>query len=472
MPSVDPKYDVCVVGAGSGGIGAALAAARGGLRVALVERSARIGGSAVHGGVHNWEPGVGGSAFPREIYERLYANGAAGVWSYGRHCCWPGGEGYPGGETLIDDQLAYDDTLRRHGGRGLADDEDFCRKHWHGVIFEPDAYADVVESLLAETNRCTLLASWSMVRVRQANGTVPSLTVQSDQGEIKNISASYFVDATADVNLCQALGCDTMLGQDSADEFREPGAPASACPSAVNAVTLIYRATPTDIDRTEPPDSAYAECPWQRIWPFAAIGRYPCGDLNVNMLPTMNGGEFLGYLSNPGGYAAAYDECRRRVRGHWNWLQRTYSEFRKYRLSWVAPSLGVRETKRIRGEYILTQHDLISGLSRQSHSDIIAVADHAMDTHGAGGRCGELAEPYGIPFRCLLPLGLDNVAVACRGAAFSHIAASSCRLSRTMMDLGHAAGAAIALAARSCIPLRDIDVGDLRRELRRDGASI
>ena len=65
------KYDLCVVGAGSGGIGAALAAARMGLSVLLIEKSDTLGGNAVRGGVHNWEPGVGGTAFPFEIFQRL-----------------------------------------------------------------------------------------------------------------------------------------------------------------------------------------------------------------------------------------------------------------------------------------------------------------------------------------------------------------------------------------------------------------
>lgn len=62
--------------------------------------------------------------------------------------------------------------------------------------------------------------------------------------------------------------------------------------------------------------------------------------------------------------------------------------------------------------------------------------------HGEGHLCSELDVPYGVPFECLLPREFDNLLVACRGASFSHLTASSCRLSRTMMQLGHAAGLA------------------------------
>ncbi len=68
---LEDQYDVIVVGAGSGDIGAALAASRLGLSVLLVEQADGIGGTAVRGGVHIWEMGVGGTGLPFDIYRRL-----------------------------------------------------------------------------------------------------------------------------------------------------------------------------------------------------------------------------------------------------------------------------------------------------------------------------------------------------------------------------------------------------------------
>lgn len=75
---------------------------------------------------------------------------------------------------------------------------------------------------------------------------------------------------------------------------------------------------------------------------------------------------------------------------------------------------------------------------------------------------GELEEPYGIPFRCLIPKGFDNLLVAGRVAGFSSIAASSCRLSRTMIQLGEAAGAATALAIKKNVSYSNLDVTPIR----------
>jgi hypothetical protein len=129
--------------------------------------------------------------------------------------------------------------------------------------------------------------------------------------------------------------------------------------------------------------------------------------------------------------------------------------------------LGIRETYRVVGEYVLRQQDLEAGLKGQTHPDLIAVADHSMDVHGEGSRRvhGEIRAPYGVPYRCLVPKGSVNLLAACRGASFSHIAASSCRLSRTMMQLGHAAGEAAAMAAKSSVPVGQVDVAELRRRL-------
>jgi hypothetical protein len=125
------------------------------------------------------------------------------------------------------------------------------------------------------------------------------------------------------------------------------------------------------------------------------------------------------------------------------------------------------------GEYVLTQHDLLAGLEKQDHPDIIAIADHAMDVHGAGGKHvhGELKGAYGIPYRCLIPKGQTNLLIACRGASFSHIAASSCRLSRTMIALGRAAGVAAAMAATSNASVGKIDVAALRCSLGMPGST-
>jgi hypothetical protein len=140
--------------------------------------------------------------------------------------------------------------------------------------------------------------------------------------------------------------------------------------------------------------------------------------------------------------------------------------FDTHKRVWMSPALGVRETHRLVGRYVLKEQDVDAGLAAQEHDDIVAISDHSVDFHGARPSREVPNGPYGIPFRCLLPKEVDNLLVACRGASFSSIGASTCRLSRTMMVLGQAAGTAAALFGAGAI-----DTEALHRQLAADGAA-
>jgi hypothetical protein len=446
------RCELAVVGGGSGGFGAALAAARAGVDVVLVERSDCLGGNSVRGGVNNWEPGAGGTGFPFELFQRLNKQtNAIGIYSEGRHQSKfdPKREAYrfPGGECVIDDERTYIDTLARAG-----------RSDKHGVPFEPDAMAAAMLAMLEETRHCRVLFDAEFVSADADDQNIHSIKLKD--GRV--IEADYFVDATGDGVVCVAAGCTQMRGQESRETFGEPAAPTNST-AKINGVTLIYRITPVKEPVIEPlPAGVTNRCWWSERFPSAMFTHYPNGDLNVNMLPTMEGAEFMRL-----GYRDAFEECRRRVLAHWHDVQTRCEEFRGYKISWTAPGLGIRESRRIAGEYVLTQHDILAGISGQKHNDIITLADHPMDTHGSHNPgIREIKEPYGVPYRCLVPKGRRNLLIACRAASFSSLAASSCRLSRTMMQLGQAAGTAVALAKQLEVELPDVPPERLRAALR------
>jgi ribulose 1,5-bisphosphate synthetase/thiazole synthase len=465
------RCELAVIGGGSGGFGAALAAARLGVDVVLVERGDQLGGNSVRGGVNIWEPVIGATSFPFELYQRLKRQtNAVGIYSMARHQSTfdPAREAYryPGGETVIDSRRTYLDTLQRHG---------LAHLRLHGVVFEPEAMSDAMLALLKETGRCRVLLRTEFKDVTMDDGRVRSVTLQRVEfvnnratTVTQRLVADYFVDATGDAVVCAKAGCELMTGQEARAQFNEPGAPEKAT-DRVNGVTQIYRVAPVKAPAIEPlPEGIPTNCWWAKRFPSAQISHSPNGDLIVNMLPTMEGGEFM-----QRGYHNAREECQRRVRAHWHDIQTRCAEFRGYRLDWIAPQLGVRETHRVVGEYVLTQHDLDAGLSGQKHPDIIAIADHPCDTHGGHNKgITPLREPYGVPYRCLVPKGQRNLLIACRAASFSSIAASSCRLSRTMMLLGQAAGTAAALAKELKVDLPDVPAERLRASLREQNVQL
>jgi hypothetical protein len=287
-----------------------------------------------------------------------------------------------------------------------------------------------------------------------ARTRVDAILVEDAAGAITRIRANVFIDSTGDVWLARALGCEVMLGADPKSRFDEPSAPEEST-LQLNAITRCYQIVPRDAPHRETPTAV------QVAFPRAAfVTGWQDGMRMVNMMPTLPGRALIDL---------GYDECMRRsepiVRAHWHWLQQI-PEFQQYELAEIAPMLGIRESYRVVTQYVLNEHDLRAGLPNQQHSDLVAVADHPCDIHGAGGHLAAVNTAYGVPYRCLVPAGAwENLLVACRGAGFSKIAASSVRLQRTMIQLGHAAGMAAAMAAKNNAAVGKIDVDQLVERL-------
>ncbi len=450
--------DVLVIGCGSAGFGAVTAACRaGGVRVAAAEAHGGPGGTSVYAGVSCWEPGVGGSGIHRSLAAELISagSGACGVYT---------GEvsrARPYSLSVTSPDIPYESTLRR---AGIADARSFFRFH-----FEPDAMKAAMARRLREsgadvrygTEFCGLdVRDGTVTRVRFRNRVT---------GEEITASAGVVLDCTGDICAARAAGCRTMLGEDAKSDFGEYSAP-DARSGTVNGVTLLFRVTPSGKNFADevPDDLADIEVgDWYRDHVeghrvYSQCNACPDGDIHVNMLPTMEGEEYLRL-----GAEKALPILKARVYRYLRWLQKEKGF--PYRMKMIFPEAGVRESCRLYGRYVLTENDIRRSYAGQERrEEVIAFADHILDTHGANNvktALPPLTSPYGIPYSCLLPNETSNLLVACRGSSFSHIALSSCRLSRTMTALGEAAGTAAALAVKSGRSVKDIDVGRLRKRL-------
>ena len=425
------QCDVAVVGGGSAGFAAAWSAAKRGADVVLVEREGELGGTSTVGGVCSWEPVCGAEGLPELVYERLKGEGQAGVYRFAHHVSWPEKDGspqFPGALLEIDGDAPYSATLRRHGP-GMRDEKWF-RANCHGVIFDPDAMSRTMRSMLDETGRCRVMTGTEFASAECKGGRIASLRLSN--GVV--LEPKVVVDACGAV--AKSVGCELMRSD------------------RPNGASLIYRVARSDGAReaADPPP----RCWWAKAYPSAFCMVLPNGDIVVNMLPTMPGDEVRKL-----GEKAAYEEARRRVEAHWLWMQAKWPAFSGWRICRIAQRLALRETFRVRGDYVLTGDDVRQGVRPP---DEIASADHALDSHGGAGFGGELKAPYGIPYRCLIAAGFDNLLVAGRIASFDSVAATSCRLSRTMMKLGEAAGAAAAIAAKEGRGVREVTASRIRGE--------
>jgi hypothetical protein len=166
-------------------------------------------------------------------------------------------------------------------------------------------------------------------------------------------------------------------------------------------------------------------------------------------------------------------EGRRQVREYHRFLRDLVQGFEHSVLVATSPAIGVRESRRVMGDYRLTRDDV---LNAQRFADEVALCGAPIEDHTAGADTRWTYVPgggvYGIPYRCLLPSGIEGMLVAGRCFSASHDAHASARSMATCMAMGQAAGTAAALAVASHGTPRSVDSGLLRAQLAEDGALL
>ncbi|MEK7375577.1 MAG: FAD-dependent oxidoreductase, partial [Candidatus Margulisiibacteriota bacterium] len=168
-------------------------------------------------------------------------------------------------------------------------------------------------------------------------------------------------------------------------------------------------------------------------------------------------------------------EGRKQAENLFNFLRSTVPGFENCALSNVACQAGIRESRRIKGKYILTADDVTEG---HKFEDAVARCNYPIDIHdpktGASTVFKKLGPGifYEIPFRCLIPKKIDKLLVTGRAVSATHEALSSLRIMPTCMALGQAAGVACALAVKKHISPKNLDTLEMLRTLNEQGANL
>lgn len=444
--------DVLVLGLGSAGSAAVRNALAGGASVIGAEQMPGPGGTSTFGGVNNWEPGVSFDGIHREIARRLLESGDAFVGKTTEYVS-------SANRYAISDRSGdpYETTLKRFGVHG----NDMRRLH-----YEPDAMAAVLQALMEEADpggQLTLFYNTRFVSLDTRDRQICTC-VLSTPDEIVTICPKIVIDCTGDILPSRMAGCSWAVGEDPKYAYGEEAAPEKAT-KVLNGITQCFRITETGIDMPGVPEkyndvdlTGWVEHMNRTLGPVSCFTVYPRGGIYVNMLPTAEGELYLQYDMD-----VLKHICEARAYRYMQWLaEKGY--LRGWEITHMFPLLGIRESYRLVGRHVLTIDDIYNGYAPSvGREQTVALADHAADTHGRGSRCSDTYPGYGIPYSCLLPKEIDNLLVACRGASFTHLAASSARLSRTMLQLGEAAGTAAALCIRDRISPAKVDVGELRK---------
>ena len=448
--SIGGRASVLVVGGGPAGMGAALGAAWAGADVILAERYAFLGGNAT-------------VALVMPLMSFFTERRLPGKADNARLLPTDHGPGDP----VVAGALAtlLERLVAASGAVPPSDETGYV------VPFDPEMFKLVAAELLDEAGVNVLLHAFASGVLMEREH--PGVIFETKSGPIL-LEADVLVDCTGDGDIAAAAGAPYEIGRD-VDGLVQP-------------MTLMFRMVGVD----QAAFAAYVhENPsqwrgvhglWDLIAEAAAAGELDLPREDILFFATPHAGEVSVNSTRVTGvlgmnvWHLTYAEwlSRRQMRQIGAFLRKRVPGFPDSYIVQSGTQIGVRETRRILGEYVLTADDI---LSARKFEDAIARGTYPIDIHNPAGKGTllkrvPLGEAYEIPLRCLVPKGSDRVLVAGRCISGTHEAHSSYRVTPTAMATGQAAGICAAIAAGKRRRPRDVPAAEVQTELRRQGASL
>ena len=451
------KYDVAVIGGGCAGICAAASAAKNGARTVLIESSSTLGGDLLSG---------------------LPIDG----------CISTCGEWIIGGmaKELFDECDSYG------GYVGSV----FDRRNLWAVMINPRVMGYAVIKLLKKYN-VSLMPYTQAIDVVKDGDTIKEVIAVNKARRIK-VKADIFIDATGDGDIAYMAGVPYDMGSENGElqpvsiVFQMRNVNSKKLMEFVrdNADSLGLGENPLNNKSAEELAMELYEGGVPKVF-FSGAGKmlqkaikentmFPCSMLTV----TPNSKDFSCVTINTT-RVAVNDPTKSEELGDAmltlteqtdlavNFLLNNVPGFENAYFDGMAPRLGVRETRRIRGEEILCGEDVMHGVKRE---DGICKGGHEVDIHGVGEnhirRAIDNGGTYDVPFKCLIPLKAANMLLAGRCLSADRSANSSARVMGTCMAMGQAAGTAAAMSLEFCGDVRSVDVKELRTRLKSQGAVL
>lgn len=414
------KYDLIVVGGGLTGVAAAVCAAREGLSVLLCEQSGALGGAMNNCLV---------LPFMR-YFEKNEETGETTLLSKG---------------FFTELRERYSKKAIELGEPRFAESTSYFNQEIYKMIFD-----EVVTESGAE-----LLFHAKLCGVDTDGRAVKRAKFATTAGVIE-FEADYFVDATGDGNLMAFAGCEFSLGRES-DHLCQPMTTCFRI-SGVN-VSDFWKIKPQINEKYK------AEKAAGRIKnPREDVLCFGCNDGYIHFNSTR---VIKLDPTNPFDVSKAEVIAREQIAEIVTFLKSNFAELEKTEIAAIAADIGIRESRKLVGEYVLTADDLISC---KRFEDTIALGNYAIDIHNPSGTGTHLhhfktGEIYSIPYRSLIPREYDNLLVAGRCLSATHEAQAAVRIMPICCCMGEAAGRALALAKKGNTGTREIPIAELQRQL-------
>ncbi|WP_434311316.1 FAD-dependent oxidoreductase [Hominifimenecus sp. rT4P-3] len=406
------SYDVVVAGGGTAGFAAGVSAARNGLKTLIIEEQAFLGGTSTGGGV-----GVFFGFAKGETNENLCG--------------------------IVKDMM--DRMMEKKGTRGIQTIYCLGLKDMDVPAAEyNDDVLKVVMDELVEESGAQVLFHTRFIGLEKEEDEIRSVIIHSSRG-IQKVYAKVFIDASFHAFLAAEAGVPWEVGDENG--VIQPG-------------TLMYKTAGVDF-------SQYAKFPVEERQKLARKG-LESGDLPVNFLlarQLQNGAVYHNQSRvpvnplEPENWSEAERAARAQVVKISNWWVKNVPGFEHAYLSSTSSSMGLRDSRRVKGSFILTGDALMEG---KEYEDAIAASSYPMDIHHHDGRKDNtLIRPksgvYWIPYRCLTTREVANLLVVGRCISADAAAHASSRVTITCMRTGEAAGYAAAESLKSGVAVRDVD---------------
>lgn len=424
-------YDLVVVGGGMAGCCAAVSAARLGCKVALIQNRPVLGGN------NSSEIRVGAAGL---IFQQPYSNLGKLLDELNGIGYWNNQEALkdstsPRSRKILEVVRQHPEKLQHNGGPASNYDDDKKLR------------------LLQSEKNISLFLNTNVYKASKKGSRITSVTGKNIlTGEETTFSGTLFADCTGDGNLGFLAGADYRMGRESKSETLEPRAPEKA-DSLVMGTSVQWYAEETKAS------SAFPDCPWALQFNDSTCQPLTRGDwdwetgLNLNQITQTE------YIR---------DYALRAIYGNWAYLKNHYrgkAEYARQKLAWVAYIGGKRESRRILGDIILKEQDI---LEQKTFDDASFTTTWGVDLHypkkinGFGNDpflayCDvQYIQPYAVPYRCLYSRNVENMFMAGRNISVTHVALGTVRVMRTGGMMGEVVGMAASLCRKFRTTPREI----------------